>query len=201
MIGKTASTSCRLCNQRPETVEHILLGCPELAQRLYLWRHSDALKHVLSALLMKHGLRNKPLSRNQKPKRCYINQDRCVEIMWDCSVTTETRAPDEGNRPNLQIIDQEEKRIDILEIACPSWRNRAETSERKTRKYQTMRDEMREYDVNQTNILVDNLGGYDRDLTEKLGSLIGNEAATTALPAMQKTILIHAMRIMKLVIC
>ena len=63
--------------------------------------------------------------------------------MWDCSVTTETRAPDEGNRPDLQIIDQEEKRIDILEMACPSWRNRAETSERKTRKYQTVRDEMR----------------------------------------------------------
>ena len=94
--------------------------------------------------------------------------------------------------------------MDILEMACPNWRNRAETSERKTRKYQTVRDEMRERyqgcDVNQTNIIVDILGGYDRDLTEKLGSLIGNEAARTALLAMQKTILIHAMRIMKLVI-
>ena len=201
MMGKTTSTSCRLCNQRPETVEHILSGCPELAQRLYLWRHNDALKHVLSALQMKHGLRNKPLSQNQELKSYYTNQDRCVEIMWDCSVTTETRAPDEGNRPDLQIIDQEEKRIDILEMACPSWRNRAE---RKTRKYQTVRDEMREryqgYDVNQTNIIVDILGGYDRDLTEKLGSLIRNEAARTALLAMQKTILIHAMRIMKFAI-
>ena len=56
----------------------------------------------------------------------------------------ETRAPDEGNRPDLKIIDQEEKRIDILEMACPSWQNRAETSERKTRKYQKVRDEMRE---------------------------------------------------------
>ena len=150
MMGKTTSTSCRLCNQRPETVEHILSGCPELAQRLYLWRHNDALKHVLSALMMKHGLRNKPLSQNQEPKSYYINQDRCVEIMWDCSVTTETRAPDEGNRPNLQIIDQEEKRIDILEMACPSWQNRAQTSERKTRKYQTVRDEMRERDTKDT---------------------------------------------------
>ena len=154
---------------------------------------------------MKHGLRNKPLSQNQEPKSYCTNQDRCVEIMWDCSVTTETRAPDEGNRPDLQIIDQEEKRIDTPEMACPSWRNRAETSERKTRKYQTVRDEMREryqgFDVNQTNIIVEILGGYDRDLTEKLGSLIGNEAARTALLAMQKTILIHAIRIMKLVIC
>ena len=131
MMGKTASTSCRLCNQHPETVEHILSACPELAQRLYFWRHNDALKHVLSALLMKNGFRNKPLSQNQEPKSYYINQDRCAEIMWDCSVMTETRALDEGNQPELQIIDQEEKRIDILEMACPSWQNRAETSVRK----------------------------------------------------------------------
>ena len=63
-----------------------------------------------------------------------------------------------------------------------------------------MKERYQGYDVNQTNIIVDILGGYDRDLTEKLGSLIGNESARTALPAMQKTILIHAMRIMKLVI-
>ena len=42
MMGKTARSSCRLCNQHPETVEHILSGCPELAQRLYFWRHNDA---------------------------------------------------------------------------------------------------------------------------------------------------------------
>ena len=54
--------------------------------------------------------------------------------------------------------------------------------------------------MSQTNIIVDILGGCDRDLTEKLGSLIGNEAARTVFLAMQKTILIHAMRIMKLVI-
>ena len=62
-----------------------------------------------------------------------------------------------------------------------------------------MRERYQGYDVNQTNIIVDVLGGYDRNLTEKLGSLIGNEAARTALLTMQK-ILIHAKRIMKLVI-
>ena len=139
-----------------------------------------------------------PSAKIKNPRATTLTKIDVFEIMWGCSVTTETRAPDEGNRPDLQIIDQGEKRIDILEVACPSWRNRAETSERKTRKYQTVRDEMREryqgYDVNQTNIIVDILGGYDRDLTEKLGSLTGNEAARTALLA------IHAMRIMKLVI-
>ena len=64
-----------------------------------------------------------------------------------------------------------------------------------------MKERYQGCDMNQTNIIVDILVGYDRDLTEKLGSLIGSEAARTALLTMQKTILIHAMRIMEFVIC
>ena len=41
--------------------------------------------------------------------------------------------------------------------------------------------------MNQTNIIVDILGGYDRDLVEKLGSLIGIEAARTALLEIYET--------------
>ena len=149
--------------------------------------------------------RTNPSAKIKNPRATTLTK---IEVLRLCGTAVLRRKQEhrmkETGRTQLQIIDQEEKRIDILEMACPSWRIRAETSERKTRKYQTVRDEMREryqgYDVNQTNIIVDILGGYDRDLTEKLGSLIGNEAARTALLAMQKTILIHAMRIMKLVI-
>ena len=51
--------------------------------------------------------------------------------------------PDEGNRPDLQVINKREK-IDIIEMARPSWRNRAETDERKERKYTTVREELEE---------------------------------------------------------
>ena len=33
MIGLTSDRLCPKCHQYPETVEHILSGCPELAQR------------------------------------------------------------------------------------------------------------------------------------------------------------------------
>ena len=33
MMGKTTDGTCRICHQFPETVEHILAGCPGLAQR------------------------------------------------------------------------------------------------------------------------------------------------------------------------
>ena len=52
--------------------------------------------------------------------------------------------PDEGNRPDLQVINKREEKIDVVEMACPSWRNRAETDDRKTRKYKTVREELKE---------------------------------------------------------
>ena len=85
LMGKTTNTSYRLCNQYPETVEHILSGCPELAQRHYLWRHNDALKHVLSALLLRYGIRERHISPKQEPRSYYINREKDIEIMWHCS--------------------------------------------------------------------------------------------------------------------
>ena len=122
--------------------------------------------------------------------------------MWDCSVTTETRMPDEGNRPNLQVINKREEKIDVVEMACPSWCNRAETDERKTRKYKTVREELKErnpgYEVRQTNIVVDILGGFDRGLMDELNKIIGKVAVKRALETMQKTILLHAIRLTRL---
>lgn len=89
MIDRT----CRKCHQHPETVEHILSGCPELAQRHYLWRHNAALKWVLSELLMIHSIRVKPLAFMEEPASFYSSDD--VEIIWDCSITTDARAEGE----------------------------------------------------------------------------------------------------------
>ena len=187
LMGKTTNTSCRLCNQYPETVEHILSGFPELARRHYLWRHNDALKHVLSALLLRHGIRESP---KQEPRSYYTNREKNIEIMWDCSGTTGTRMLDEGNRPDLQVINKREEKIDVVEMACPSWRNRAETDERKTRKYTTVREEPKErypgYEVRQTNIVVDILGGFDRGLMDELSKIIGKVAAKRALEKCRK---------------
>ena len=201
LMGKTTNTSYRLFKQCPEIVEHILSGSPELAQRHYLWRHNDALKHVLSALLVKDGISERHISPKQEPRSYYTNREKNIEIMWDCSVTTGTRKLDEGNRPNLQVINKREEKIDVVEMVCPSWRNRAETDERKTRKYTTVRKELKEryprYEVRQTNIVVDILRGFNRGLMDELSKIINKVAVKRALETMQKTILLHAIRLMR----
>ena len=89
-----------------------------------------------------------------------------MEIIWDCAVSADRRLEEEGNRPDLVVTDRREKVINVVGIACPSWRNRRETDSRKTEKYRTVRRELMErnegFRVQQTNIVVDVLGGYDR---------------------------------------
>ena len=53
--------------------------------------------------------------------------------------------------------------------------------------------------MRQTNIVVDILGGFDRGLMDELSKIIGKVAAKRALEAMQKTILLHAIRLMRLI--
>ena len=78
IMETTTESTCRLCHKYPETVENILAGCPRLAQRQYLWRHNDALKQVLSVVLLKHGLKEKHLGPYQ-PDSYYYNKN--IEIV------------------------------------------------------------------------------------------------------------------------
>ena len=87
-------------------------------------------------------------------------------------------------------------------MACPSRRNRRETDTRKTEKYRTVRRELMErnegFRVQQTNIVVDVLGGYDRKVKNDLNSLLGRSKTNKVVSSMQRTILPHAIRIMNI---
>ena len=53
------STIRQLCKEQPETVAHILAGCPALAQHHYTARHNAGLKCLYFTLLKHYELVNK----------------------------------------------------------------------------------------------------------------------------------------------
>ena len=123
-------------------------------------------------------------------------------MLWDCTVFTDRRLEEEGNRPDLVVTDRREKVINVVEMACPSWRNERDTDTRKTEKYRAVRRELMERNesarVQQTNIVVDVLGGYDRKVKNDLISLLGRSKTNKVLGSMQRTILLHSIRIMNI---
>ena len=40
ILGTNSTDLCRKCHQFPETIEHIVAGCPSVAQTIYLERHN-----------------------------------------------------------------------------------------------------------------------------------------------------------------
>ena len=52
--------------------------------------------------------------------------------------------------------------------------------------------------VQQTNIVVDVLGGYDRKVKNDLNSLLGRSKTNKVLSGIQRAILLHAIRIMNI---
>ena len=98
-----------------------------------------------------------------------------MEILWNC--TDRRLEEEEGYRADLVVTDRRKKVVNLVEMACPSWRNRRKTDTRKTEKYRTVRRELMErnegFSVQQTNIVVDVLGGYDREVKDDLNSLLG----------------------------
>ena len=55
-MDTTGEAMCRLRNNAPESVAHVLYGCTALAQDKYVTRHNAALKILLFEVLQDLGL-------------------------------------------------------------------------------------------------------------------------------------------------
>ena len=65
------------------------------------------LKWVLR--LMAHKISEKHLPLKQEPN-CFYSSET-VEILWDCTISTDGCPESEGNRPHLFITDRKKKTI------------------------------------------------------------------------------------------
>lgn len=86
--GKTDKNDvkCRMCGEGPESVTHVLAGCPSLAQSKYLERHNFVLKVFFFEMLKDLELADStpPWFSDVKPKPLYKSHD--AEAYWDVPV-------------------------------------------------------------------------------------------------------------------
>ena len=191
--------ACRLCSRSAGTVQHILAGCPTLAQNKYLERHNNALKILFFEILKDANLLDKvpPWFSQVKPKPVYEN-DR-FQANWDVPLYaehTEVRA----NRIDARFIDHQQEKVIALEMSCPWIDNRTSKEEEKTAKYAPLRWEIKRqypgYDVQQYNIIIDVLGGWSTDMEEGMRNLLGSRVRTKGvLLKMQKSVLSSSLNI------
>ena len=126
--GKRVVSVCPLCSNQG-TLEHILNFCSvALTQGRYTWRHNTVLNHITNFVLQ-----NKP-------------ED--LEVYSDISgldVNGGTIPPDvlvTQSRPDLVLLNRNEKTICLLELTCSFERNAEAANLRKSLRYTTLKNDL-----------------------------------------------------------
>jgi len=179
--GLTQEKRCRVCNERDETVEHLVAGCKVLANNEYLSRHNRAL--MVMAVAWAKELEGTVLE-NDKGK-----------LIWDFEF--HLRKTTTARRPDLILEDKEQKKIWVCDMACPQQRNIEMKRVEKLTKYRQVAFEMRErrpgYEIVVAPLVIGALGGGMKQATVDIGKIFTNkDLVKKTVCEMQKTILMDS---------
>jgi hypothetical protein len=108
---------CRICGTEGETIEHIISSCTVLAQSEYKKRHDIFAKIIHMNLAVKFNL-----LKHTQPHYSYTTES-CLEndsykLYFDRTVLTDIHI--KHNRPDIIILNKQQKQAYLLDIAVPN---------------------------------------------------------------------------------
>ena len=170
--GEDIDYKCRLCGQKPETVPHIVSSCSKLAQTSYLLRHDRMGLRVYWELCKKYSIEHSEKWYEENPDPIRISADGKTEIWWNKEIhTTEAVG---ANRPDITIINHEEKEWTFVDFAVP-WDTNIETTEaEKVSKYAPLANNIQKLHKVRTQripVVVGSLGTIPKKLKDSLKDL------------------------------
>ena len=104
--------SCRLCKQAPESIQHIISGCKQLAGSAYTERHNHVAGMVYRSLCAQYDL-SQPHYWWEIPDK--VNENDQVKILWDFYIHTDKHVL--ANQPDIVVVNKSDKRAIIIDIA------------------------------------------------------------------------------------
>ena len=194
--GLVDEDKCRLCGAFRETVQHLLAGCKKLAGSEYVRRHDNALK----VLAVHWAIDNKLLREGTKWYTEIWEKGKVIEKMGKSYIGFGTS--DEDELHGLTLEDRIEKKIMIIDMACPNESNKEKKREEKVKKYQQLCYEIRErrdgYKMKIIPVVIGCLGGGMKRLKDDVKELFENEKELQWIcREMQKTVLWESETIMR----
>ena len=106
------SPICRMCNQKGETINHILSECKMLAQKEYKRRHDNIAELVRWKLCCKYDMSRSEKLYEHQPEGVVENEN--CKILWDMTIQCDLVI--EARRPDIVVEKRNNKAI-ILDIA------------------------------------------------------------------------------------
>ena len=192
--GQTSiSPVCRKCEQKMETINHIISECPALAQNEYKRRHDTVAKALHWKICKEFNIPCSENWYNHTPEKVVENNK--AKILWDYDVRTDHVI--QARRPDLILINKEDQKVSLIDVAIP-WDTRVkEKSREKMEKYHDLKMEIRRLwnaEVEIVPIILGALGAIPDDLKRNLGKV----GCTNLEPGLlQKSVLLATARIIR----
>ena len=189
----SVSPMCRKCEQKMETINHIISECPALAQNEYKKRHDTVAKALHWKISKEYNIPCSEKWYNHVPEKV-IENDK-AKLLWDYDVRTDHVI--QARRPDIILINKEHQKVSLIDIAIP-WDTRVKDKNReKIEKYQDLKMEVArlwQTEVEVVPIIIGALGIIPDDLERNLGKV----GCTNLEPGLlQKSVLLATARIIR----
>ena len=140
-IDKSPGSSplCRLCRTHYETIDHILNGCPKLAQTEYKCRHDKVAAALHWSLCKEYGFTHGKKWYEHWAEKVLENDK--VKLLWDFHVQSDHVI--EHCRPDLLLVDKETNTATIIDVAVPGDTRIVDREQDKILAYQDLKREIK----------------------------------------------------------
>ena len=125
------SDLCRRCKMFPETIEHIVAGCPVIAQSIYLDRHNAVASAVHWSLCAQYGFPRSEQWWQHQPQPVLDNDE--YKLLYDFNIFTDKRIS--ARRPDIVCVDKRSSCGTFIDVTCVMDRHVIDKHREKTEKY------------------------------------------------------------------
>lgn len=142
---------CRICGERPETIQHIISGCSVIAPKEYINRHNNIAKVVHNHLCHQNNLK-KVITPFWKYEPDQVIENEHVKIYWDTQIITDRAVV--YNKPDIIILNKRQKFAYIVDFAVPVDDNITKSYVEKLTKYQDLAYELKHiYELDRVEVI------------------------------------------------
>ena len=139
--GEVVSGMCRVCGEKLETVAHVAGGCGVLMEGPGTVRHDRVGLRVYWELCKKYNVECSARWFEHKPQTVAVSEDEKVKIYWNYQHHTGKTV--RHNKPDVVVVDSEDKLITIIDFAVPLDHNVVRKEREKVEKYQALAQNFR----------------------------------------------------------
>ena len=192
IIKDGSNPNCRLCHQHPETIAHVIAGCPQLAKSEYIQRHNKAAAYIHWAICREHNIQVTDKYYEHQPKT--VTENHNITVLWDMPVQTDRQI--NANRPDIIVKDKQSKTCLLIDMAVPNDTNTSRKTIEKLSKYKDLEIEIERMWGMKTStvpVVVGALGVIKKGIEKHLSKIPGN----IRIDELQKTVLLGTAHILR----